>query len=365
MPSKELQTPDPGDRFPSEIKRLIADSAAQADAARLARLSSAWQDAAEESIWRDVNIGGHKLGDPKSYADSSGFTTSVWRDCLDALDLRPIRKRYVRTLRGPSTDRSLDPICRFIELLGDQLVEITQSRLDNYYDEQSDGTNFARAIDCARLMPNLTSLSLHFQDEWEAELGAALRSTPNLVNLDVSVDFAAKHTTGQPRPALKLPKLRNFALYSQTWEQGVTHIQNGAPLLERLILGREASARPVFGNALDDWGEALGMTSLRELRVLGKNLSESIVCNTRDDIGQRPPLCPELERLVLAVPVSDIALEREVSLTAAARDVPTTSSQDRLHRPLQVWQWCISFILWVSPIETGHRPHRAMVYRPH
>jgi len=127
MPSKELQTPGPGDRFPSEIKRLIADSAAQADAARLARLSSAWQEPAEESIWRDVNIGGHKLGHAYSYADNSASSASVWRDCLDALDLRPVRKRYVRTLRGPSTDRSLEAICKFVELFRAQLVEITQS----------------------------------------------------------------------------------------------------------------------------------------------------------------------------------------------------------------------------------------------
>lgn len=82
MPSREVLAPGPRDRFPREIKLLIADYAAQADAARLARLSSAWQEPAEESIWRDVNIGGHKLGHAYSYADNSASSASVWRDCL-------------------------------------------------------------------------------------------------------------------------------------------------------------------------------------------------------------------------------------------------------------------------------------------
>lgn len=61
---------------------------------------------------------------------------------------------------------------------------------------------------------------------------------------------------------------------------------------------------------MDDWGEALGMASLRELRVLDKGLSKSIVRGTRAAIGRRS-LCPELERVVLALPVSRVTLDRD------------------------------------------------------
>ena len=183
--------------------------------------------------------------------------------------------------------------------------------MDDFHDEQNDGANFARAIDCARFMPNLTTLSLYLQEDWEAELCPALRSTHNLVYLEVWVEFAGRpRTTYQPRPSLELPKLRNLVLSSQRWEQGLIHIKNGAPALESLILGREANDRALWGNRKDEWGEALGMASLRELRVLDKGLSKSIVRGTRAAIGRRS-LCPELERVVLALPVSRVTVDHD------------------------------------------------------
>ena len=272
-----------GDRFPHEVKLAIVQYARQADAARLARVSSSWNSLAEETLWRDMRISAVPRG------------WEGWRSRLQALQSRPRRQKHLRTLTVPSSEQSLQAMADLLELCRSNITEIKQIDIvePNVYRPRfapSEAWALARAIDAARVLPALTKLSLQLGETWEYDLHRALASVPALIDLEV-ITYGVRElvVSVDAQPTLRLRHLSRLALTSVRWEAGMRMILAATPPLAEVILDSRQED-DVRVTAMAAMAKILKCNTLSRLEICDGDASEKVIAQLAFGTGGRGKL---------------------------------------------------------------------------
>lgn len=137
------------------------------------------------------------------------------------------------------------------------------------------------AVNAASYLPALRSMALVVGIDWELQLVKALRSTPNLVTLDVVCQggYGANEVEPMTEPPLHLPELREFCLDSTKWAAGMSVISAAAPQLRSISLS--AVDEDSMEADADQARQVLSKPTLRVVQVFLEPTSAWLIAQTR------------------------------------------------------------------------------------
>jgi len=190
--------------IPLDVSRQIVSDLDSQSLRRLARVSKAWQTAAEPTLWRTISFSAKQcpaIGGVEEFVSDDmedeleDWVLGQYRFLQAALKKQPARALYIQELRVECTASTATILCAILEGTQSSLRQLvvgaaTDMGASEHFISRCGDTlrTVLRSFSTMQSFPELRRLSLILvDDQWDAFWSSLLRLVPNLDTL--SVDF--------------------------------------------------------------------------------------------------------------------------------------------------------------------------------